>query len=410
MKQAVAYIRKSRVLSGQATVSWEVQEAKVRELAALHGDKRVLILSDWNLSGRKGPAGRPGYARLLEMIEADQVSAVYSYSMSRLSRSVQDLLALVALADKHGTPVRLVSQQIDTSHATGRMVLTILAAVDEMVADLASEQARDAVAIRRARGDRVGPGFYGEKEGEDPEAVVAAFKDAGSLMGAARLLNQRGVPTRLGRPWGTSTVHDVLLRLGAMPIRTRNGAKARAPYILYGLLRCGSPGCGHILTGDRSHHGHDGVQGYTSYRCHRGRTVEGHGPYSVPEKAILNWVMNEAARLRAPEAVEVEQEHEAERARIEARKIVLADMYETNGPTWRQEYQRRMAVVKAEEDALSAQEAATSILAVPTEIDWEYWSPEAINKVLTAMWFSVTLDERMQPVEASWRVPRMRAD
>src|SRR5450759_1121399 len=115
MRTPVAYIRKSRVIDPRAGVSWEVQEAKVRELAATHGDNggRLLILSDWNISGRKGARSRPGYRRLLEMVKVDEASAIYSYNLARLSRSVPDLRALVALADEHGTPVRLVADHYD---------------------------------------------------------------------------------------------------------------------------------------------------------------------------------------------------------------------------------------------------------------------------------------------------------
>ena len=38
MSTPVAYIRKSRVIDERNGVSWEVQEAKVRELAAQYGD------------------------------------------------------------------------------------------------------------------------------------------------------------------------------------------------------------------------------------------------------------------------------------------------------------------------------------------------------------------------------------
>ncbi len=406
MKTPVAYLRKSRQLD-RAGVSWEVQEAKVRELAATHGDNggRLLILSDWNVSGRKGAASRPDYGRLLDMVKADQVSAVYGYNLARLSRSVQDLRTLFDLADAHDTPVRLVADHVDTSTATGRMLFTILSAVDEMTADLASEHARDAVAARRVRGDHIGPHLYGSKPGEDPEAVVKAYHDAGGIAPAARLLNERKVPTRAGKPWGTSSVHDVLIREGAMPRATRRGAKASAPYLLFGLLRCH---CGRVMTGDRSRHGYVPPFGAVRYRCHLARTVANHGPGAVPELRILPWIMEEAALLRVPEAVIVETGRQAERDKVEARKAVIADMYETNGPGWRDEYQRRMAAVKVAEDVLEAQEAATAVLAVPQAIDWENWTPEAINHVLSAMWSAVELDEAMQPFQAVWRVPEWR--
>jgi hypothetical protein len=188
-----------------------------------------------------------------------------------------------------------------------------------------------------------------------------------------------------------------------MPHNTRPGAKARAPFVLYGLLHCH---CGHILTGTRYKNGSNPV--YTSYKCHLSGTVPGHGLSAVPEKRILPWIMAEAARLRAPDAVLVERERQDERDKLEARKARILDMYEGDNIA-REDYQRRMAAVKVTEDALEAQEAATAVLSVPGAIDWENWTPEAINKVLAAMWSSVTLDERMQPVSAEWRVPEWRA-
>ena len=403
MRTPVAYLRKSRVIDERNGVSWEVQEAKVRELAAKFGDNglRLLILSDWNASGRKGKA-RPGYRRLVEMVDRGEAGAVYSYNMARLSRSTSDLLELVNLADQRGVPVRLVADQFDTTTATGRMLLTVLAAVDEMTADLASEHARDAVAARRARGDRIGHPFYGERPGEDVGAVLAAYNDAGSVAGAARLLNGRGVPTRMGGPWATVSVREILIRLGAMPHRPRPGAKARAPLVFYGLLRCH---CGHTLTGSRYRNGSDPT--YCGYKCHRARTVPGHGPGSIPEKRMLEWAQAEAARLRAPEAVEMEAvSREAERSALAARRARIVDMYEA-GDLPRDEYQRRMRVVVEAETRLADQELAATIVTVPA-IDWT-WPPEAINRVLRALWSEVTMDADMNPIRAEWLVPEWRS-
>jgi DNA invertase Pin-like site-specific DNA recombinase len=401
MGTPVAYLRKSRVIDERVGVSWEVQEGRVRELAALNGDNggRLLILSDWNISGRKGSAARPGYRRLLEMIEADEVTAIYSYNLARLSRSVQDLRSLVALADAHRVPVRLVADQIDTSTATGRMLLTMLAAVDEMTADLASEHARDAVAARRARGDRIGHPFYGERAGEDAGAVVKAYQDAGSIMGAARLLNVRGVPTRMGGPWSTVSVRETLVRLGAYPNRTRPGAKARAPFAFYGLLRCH---CGHILTGTRFRNGPQPL--YTAYKCHLARSVPDHGPGSVPETRIMEWAKAAAARLRPPKSVEMEAvTREAERTALAGRRTVINDMYEANGPTWRDEYRRRLRAVTDAEERLADQEAAAIVVTVPA-INWD-GPPERINEVLRALWRTVQCGPDHRTFEAERIIP-----
>jgi site-specific DNA recombinase len=400
MKTPVAYLRKSRVIDERIGVSWEVQEGKVRELAALHGDNgdRLLILSDWNISGRKGAAARPGYKRLVELIGANQVTAIYSYNLARLSRSVQDLRALMKLADDHAVPVRLVADQVDTSTATGRMLLTMLAAVDEMTADLASEHARDAVAVRRARGDRIGHPFYGERPGEDIEAVVAAFHQAGSVMGACRLLNQREVPTRMGGPWATVSVREILIRQGAMPHRTRPGAKARAPFALYGLLRCH---CGHVLTGTRYRNGSDLL--YTTYKCHISRTVPGHGLGSVPEKRILPLVRAEVARLRVPAAVTVAADNAVQRAALAGRLERAHELY-IAGAITRLRHDAEAAAVGAELDRLGDVE---TVVAVPA-LDWT-WDPGEVNAVLRAILERVDLGPDLQPARFVWTVPEWRA-
>lgn len=404
MKIPVAYVRKSRVIDPTRGVSWEVQENAVKALA---GDS-VLILSDWNHSGRS-TARRPNYQKLLAMVAADEVSLVAAYSLSRFARSVKDFTTFAELCVAHGVPIRFATEanlNVETNghSATNTLLLNVMASFAQFEADIAKERSKEGVAVRRDRGDQIGPPNYGEKPGENLPAVLAAYEEAGSFKGAAKLLNSRHVPTRRGGPWSTTSTRQILVREGVAPRVTRPGAKARGPFLLYGLLTCS---CGHILTGLRYRNGSN--LNYVSYKCFHAWQVPGHGRGSVPETHLLPWIKAEAARLRVPDSVIVEQERQVERDKIEARKIVIADMYEANGPGWREQYQRRMAAVKVSEDAMEAQEAATAVLAVPQAIDWENWTPEGINKVLAAMWGSVTLDDRMEPIEAVWRVPEWRA-
>jgi hypothetical protein len=90
MKKPYAYLRKSRVFRDQRAVSPEMQLDEVRTLAGRYGHKDLVVLSDMNISGRKGRSKRPGFDALLRAIEAGEVEAVYSYSLSRLSRSLAD--------------------------------------------------------------------------------------------------------------------------------------------------------------------------------------------------------------------------------------------------------------------------------------------------------------------------------
>jgi DNA invertase Pin-like site-specific DNA recombinase len=398
-QQPVAYLRKSRVTNDRH-VSWEVQEGKIRQLAAQHGDDELRLLSDWNRSGGKGANGRPGYHQLLDMIEADQVSALYAYSLSRLSRSISDFANLAELCIEHKVPMRLAADQnLDFTSASGRFVINVLVSIAQMERELASERSKDTVAVRRARGDRIGHPFYGGKDGEDVAAVMEAYRDAGSVIGAGRLLNDRGVPTRQGRPWSTTPVREILQRHNALPHRKRPGAKNAAPFLLFHLVKCH---CGRLMSAARFRNGPE--PGYVVYRCLAGRTTTNHGRLNVSENKLLPWVKAEAERFRVPfEQVMVQERDESRRLELEARRQRVIDNYED------------ALIDKAGRDAkllkigdeMANLDAADRILDVPPTIDWS-WEPKAVNTVLRAMWEHIELDANMRPVEAVWRVPEWR--
>ena len=57
------------------------------------------MLTDWGRSG--GSTRRPGYQRLLGAIDRREVETIYSYSLSRLSRSLLDFADLL---ERFGKP------------------------------------------------------------------------------------------------------------------------------------------------------------------------------------------------------------------------------------------------------------------------------------------------------------------
>jgi hypothetical protein len=334
------------------------------------------------------------------MVEADQVSALYAYSLSRLSRSISDFANLAELCIEHKVPMRLAADQnLDFTSASGRFVINVLVSIAQMERELASERSKDTVAVRRARGDRIGHPFYGGKDGEDVAAVMEAYRDAGSVIGAGRLLNDRGVPTRQGRPWSTTPVREILQRHNALPHRKRRGAKNAAPFMLFHLVKCH---CGRLMSASRFRNGPE--PGYVVYRCLAGRTTTDHGRLNVSENKLLPWVKVEAERFRVPfEQVMVQERDESRRLELEARRQRVIDNYED------------ALIDKAGRDAkllkigdeMANLDAADRILEVPPTIDWS-WEPKAVNTVLRAMWEHIELDTNMRPVAAIWHVPEWR--
>jgi DNA invertase Pin-like site-specific DNA recombinase len=392
MGRPVAFVRKSVIHRDSRTISPEVQEAEVRKLADRYGDKDILILSDLGRSGRRKEK-RPDYQRLLTMVEAGEVSAIYAYSMSRLSRSVKDYAALSELCVERRVPVRFYKEgEQDYTTATGRLIAGLLAHVAQFVADIASEAAKETIATRTANGQHHGEPAYGARDGEDPGAVVAAFLKAGSYHGAARILNATGIPTRRGRPWRSTTVR-VILRAqapGIIPPGQVQRAKSAPPFRLARLLRC--PSCHRLMTGVMQ-------RGRPRYVCIDAFDGVAHpGPKSISEVRILEWVKQEAARFDRARILELEAPDD-ERAALEDRLAKLSTQHEM-GVITDAELRERVTAIQ---DALGRLQERTDPRTLPDAIEWETDAPAAVNAVLRAYWHHVDLDVNLMPVRAAWR-------
>ncbi|CAN5705457.1 hypothetical protein BH23CHL7_BH23CHL7_20810 [soil metagenome] len=401
---AYAYLRKSSVRDPARDTSPETQEREVRALAKRHGDNgsTLVILADWDISGRgQYTKKRLAYQQLIAAIEAGACSAVYSYSLSRLGRSVTELSRLFDLCHEHGVPVRLVVDAVDTSTASGRLLANVLGSVAQFEADVTSERMRAMFATKRARGEPVGTAkFYGDGEGEDVAAVLAAYSEAGSHSGAARLLNERGIkPRNSKRGWWPSSVAVVIQRLNGQQDGP-HATKAVGPdFLLAKVLRC--PTCGTMLTGLRDRH--DGPNGgRTRYACRLG-SVRPHERVSITEHLILPAIRAEADRLVTPEQL-VSEGDTAQRADLEQRKARVLDMFEA-GHVDRDERERRLAAIN---EQVARLDAHRTIAAIP-RLDWT-WPPKQINAVLRAMFEAIELDPAtFQPVRFEWMVPEWRA-
>lgn len=389
-RRPFAYLRRSRVFADQDIVSPEMQLAAAREYAATFGDSNLVVLTDMNVSGRKGRDRRPGFHALLSAIEAGEVSAIYSYSLSRLSRSVRDLMALADLCKAEGVPIRLARDiDPDPTTATGRALLAILGVMAQMEQELASERALDAIAARRARGDRFGSPLFANHE-----AVITAYREAGTATGAARLLTTRGVPTRNGNAlWYPSAVTLILERTAPdlLPARRKAGLKHAAPFTFYRLLRCH---CGTTLTGWRR------PTGYVGYRCTRGRLMPGHGVTHVSEARILEWAEVEMARMTPPaDTVALAESTEAEQAALRDRLDRIRVAFVAGLMD-----ERTMRAEKAEIDAAVMRlELAGRAVRVPS-FEWDH-EPRDLNLALRALWDHVQLGPDLRPTRAEWLVP-----
>ena len=93
---------------------------------------------------------RPELRTMLLTLRAGDVLVIDSFS--RLSRSTKDLLDLVDKLTAQGVHLVSLKENLDTTTATGKLMLTMLSALSQFERDLIAERTIDGLKAARARG------------------------------------------------------------------------------------------------------------------------------------------------------------------------------------------------------------------------------------------------------------------
>lgn len=418
MPHPVAYIRRSaRSRTDPGDISREFQVEKVRSLAGPDADQLVVIDQDWGRSASTDKTDqRLAFLRLLADVEAGEVSALYAYATDRLARSVEWAARLLNACRRAHVTIFTSEGRFEPDNYMTDQLFYFQAMQNEGYSRQASQKRRATVAIQKARGDVLGQKPYGSLPGEDAQAVVDAFREAGSYHGAVRLLIERGIPSRrahLGQTWQASTVRRVLLREapGLVPIRTQSGSRTIATRIFSRLLVC--PHDGTIMTTmGRS----DASPAYLCREGHRAPRGTHPRPWVVAETRILPWAMAEADKVQRLDVTWDEQARSASEAAIDhvnAKRFRWLEMY-AEGAIDKADRDRRLAEVERERADLEAVRRIRSFT-LRQGIDWTA-PPGVINARLRELWRSIRLayvlpggqdpvaKPALVPVEAEWIV------
>jgi DNA invertase Pin-like site-specific DNA recombinase len=206
------------VLIGYARVSTTAQLLD-RQLRALDDVGCAMVFSD-QLSGRD--ADRPELQACLAYLRAGDTLVVPS--LDRLSRSLQDLITLVAELRRRGIGFRSLHEALDTTTPGGRLVFHVFAALAEFIRELIVDGTREGLAAARARGVRLGrpPAMTPEQVRHARDLLARPDNTVSSI---ARLLNvsrstiYKYVPEIAGR--ADTTGPSLGAVLAALPEDTR---------------------------------------------------------------------------------------------------------------------------------------------------------------------------------------------
>ena len=133
-KKAVVYIRQStmqQVLQNQESTR---RQYALQEKAYSLGWPResiVIIDEDLGISG-SGRVARPGFLRLMSMIPAGEVGAVFGLEISRLARSSADMMKMIELCGLFDTLVIDEERIYDISNVDDRMIIGFKSTIGEV--------------------------------------------------------------------------------------------------------------------------------------------------------------------------------------------------------------------------------------------------------------------------------------
>ena len=194
-KRAFAYCRVSTL--GQ-TVENQIREI---EAAGFHVEKRRLVTE--TVSGNSAIEQRPGFLKLLDRLERDDVLVVTKLELGRNSIDVQ---TTVKRLDEMGVRVHcLALGGVNLTSPAGKMTMGVIAAVAQFERDLLIERTLSGQARARAEGKR-----FGRKpvlDGEQRQKALQRLADGASISVVAREMKaSRATVMRVSRA-GSAAPH-----------------------------------------------------------------------------------------------------------------------------------------------------------------------------------------------------------
>lgn len=205
----VGYVRVSTIEQGDSGAGLEAQRRAIQAEVTSRGWRLVGIFEDV-MSGST-VNGRRGLQDALAAVESGKATTLVVAKLDRLSRSLMDFAALMERSRKKSWSLVALDLGVDTTTPAGEMMASVIASVAQYERRLIGVRTKDAMAVKKANGVRMG------RPRRLPEEVAARIhklhKDGHTMLAIARTFNLEQLPTAQGgRLWYASTVRSILRR------------------------------------------------------------------------------------------------------------------------------------------------------------------------------------------------------
>lgn len=221
--KAVSYLR----VSGRGQIDGDGFDRQADTVARFAKRQRIDLVDEYRdegVSGTRDLEDRPGLAALLDRVESNGVRTVIVENASRLARDLMVQEIILDQFRKVGVTVLEADGGNDLTagddNPTAKLIRQVLGAVSEFDKTVTVLKLRAARQRQRANSGRCeGVKPFGHFPAELPvldrmrELRRKPVKgDRMSYAAIADQLNDEGLPTRSGKPWGPSSVQAILKR------------------------------------------------------------------------------------------------------------------------------------------------------------------------------------------------------
>jgi len=213
----VTYVRVSTSEQAVSGLGLDAQRQTIADYATRNKLTVVAEFADEGISGRT-LSRRPGALAALEAVRSGQAAGLLVAKLDRLSRSVQDFAGLLEQATHDKMALHFVDLDIDTGTPAGEMAANVIVAASQYERRIIAQRTRDALAVKRARGGRLGA--VPALPVEVTRRIVGERAADRTLQAIADGLMADGIPTsRGGTRWYPATIKAVATSDNAAPYR-----------------------------------------------------------------------------------------------------------------------------------------------------------------------------------------------
>ncbi len=433
--------------------SLEAQKQRLEAYAKSQGWTIVDDYCDEGFSAKN--TDRPEMQRLIADIKKKKFDVVLVYRLDRFVRSVLDLHEILQIMEKHDVRFKSATEIFDTTSATGRLFITLIATLAQWERETIAERVHLGMTKKAEQGERNGaPAPYGYdlidgkliKNNDEAKWVRYIFERYGYVgsQTIAKELNRKGVRTKKGEVWSDFSVRYVLrnpIYAGLVRwnyesyskgIRKKTGEEVLTQisqedfeaiidketfdeaqkimagrkntafrsdnfYPFSGVARCEK--CGYSFTGGTK------KNGYRYYKC-RGRINFGVCDMPIISEQAIEEVFLEMLELAEtdieidiPEETMSQEEIQKRLNKLKTKKERTEELY-LEGDISKDRYNKIVEEIKAEENELFSNMSAANnaeTIALAKELiknikkEWHRFSNETKKRAIQSLFESITI-------------------